>query len=144
MTYETFILAFCLWREARSCSRIEIEAIACSIRNRVLKRFRGMNYGQVVTARAQYSSFPWINDKGEWIGDHNCLAYPDPDGPEWSRYELCMSIADEIISGSLADTVGGATHYHDKSLDANPPSWTKDPASKHVADVGAFRFWSAR
>ncbi len=143
--YQIFMLALCLWREARGCTPDEIAAVACSIRNRVAKKYRGDSYAAVVTAPAQYSSFPWFNPKNQrWIIDANGIKWPLPGTPEWPKFELCISIATSVIQGPVADPTNGATHYYDNTLDANPPAWAKDPTSTHKADIGHFRFWSAR
>jgi len=143
--YNIMMLALCLWREARSRTAEEITAVACSIRNRLLVKFRGADdYAEVVTARAQYSSFPWFNGKDQPIIDHNGVNFPHHGRPEWDRFELCMSIAADVAAGKTADTVGGATHYFDKSLDGNLPAWAKDPTSKRTTVVGDFRFYIAR
>lgn len=143
--YELIMLALCLWREARSRTEEEIRAVACSIRNRLDAKFRGADdYAEVVTERAQYSSFPWFNGKGQPIIDHNGINFPHRGRPEWDKFEMCLAIADQVKNGGTPDSVGGATHYYDKSLDGNPPAWALDPTSRHCADVGDFRFWIAR
>lgn len=143
--YQHFMLALCLWREARSCSTEEIKAVACSIRNRVDKHFRGQTFSQVVTSRAQYSSFPWINGENKPVMDANGITWPEPGTMEWAAFIKCYDIAEQVISGpTVIDPTGGATHYYDKTKDSNPPAWAKDPTSRHTGDIGDFRFWIAK
>ncbi len=145
--YQLIMLALCLWREARGCTPDEIAAVACSIRNRVDRKYRGDSYSAVVTAPAQYSSFPWFNPKAKvpaFVIDMNCITWPKPGNAEWDKFELCVSIASKVIDRATLDPTKGATHYYDSSLDANPPAWAKDPTSVHLIDIGKFRFWSSR
>lgn len=143
--YQLIMLSICLFKEARSRTREEIIAVACSIRNRVIKRYRGSDYVSVVTAPGQYSSFPWFNKaNGKFVVDMNGVTFPQIGSPEWSKFELCMSIASDVITNLIPDPTLGATHYYDRSLDDKLPAWALDPTSKHCINIGDFRFWISR
>lgn len=142
--YVLCLFGLLLWREARGRTIEEITAVACSVRNRVKKQgYMGKTYVEVITHKAAYSSFPWINVRNEPVADLNGTTFPNPADVDFQRFLYCCGIADNVIKDITADAVAGATHYYDKSDDANPPSWTKEPTSKHIKDIGDFRFWIA-
>jgi hypothetical protein len=143
--YVVMMFGLLLWREARGQSYDEIVAVACSVRNRVRQPgWWGKTYLGVITHAGQYSSFPWINRNGTVIADANGMRFPIPEDSGWTKFLECCGIAENVIKDIKTDTVNGATHYYDKTLDSNPPAWTKVPDSQHICDIGPFRFWKAK
>ena len=133
-SYELIMLALVLWREARGESLDAKRAVAWSIRNRVRKpSWWGKDWIEVITKKFQYTSMTFA-------GDPNLVLWPRSIDLNWQG---ALSIATEVMAGQGSDPTGGATHYFDKSLDANPPSWSKVSSSVHTVDVGAFHFYIA-
>lgn len=133
MTYVQFLLALCLWREARGEVLASKQAVASSIRNRTLRpSWWGNDIASVVTKRLQYSSMTAP-------GDPNLVQYPVENDTAWLA---CVEIAGDALDGTLPDTASGATSYFDKSLDAHPPAWATDGSMRHVCDVGNFHFYA--
>jgi hypothetical protein len=128
------MLVTVLGREAGNQPRAAIEAVGCSIRNRVkaaLARW-GRDWEEVIEKRWQYSS---MNGPAN---DPNLLKYPNLKYDPWP---LCLEVAETVYSGDLADPTGGAHSYFDKSLDADPPQWSIDGEYVKTYDVGAFHFF---
>lgn len=128
------MLCLVLGREAGNQPRPAVEAVACSIRNRVkasLPRW-GRDWESVIQARWQYSSISGPK------ADPNLQKYPNLSFAPWP---LCLDVAEVCYSGELADPTGGAHSYFDKSLDADPPVWSTDGEYIHTMDIGDFRFF---
>lgn len=127
--WEIFMLALLIWREARGESYDAQVAVACSVRNRVQRPgWWGKTWLTVILMPEQYSCFN--------PGDPNATKLPvEVNG----IFPVCLAIARDVHNGKTADTTDGATHYFDKSLDANPPYWVPDMT--HVKDVGDFHFY---
>lgn len=127
------LLALCNWREARGCSQNARVAQACSIRNRVKRpRWWGHDYPSVILAGMQYSSFN--------AGDPNATKFPPSADQTWPE---CLAIADGVYHDTIADSVQGATHYYDQSLDNRQPKWALDGSSVFVMSIDRLRFWRA-
>ena len=123
-----------LGREAGNQQRPAVEAVACSIRNRVkaaLKRW-GIGWEEVIEKAWQYSSIAGP------ANDPNLKKYPNLSFAPWP---LCLDVAEACYSGELADPTGGAHSYYDKSLDENPPTWSTDGEFVKTLDVGSFHFF---
>jgi spore germination cell wall hydrolase CwlJ-like protein len=124
------LLALVLWREARGEPLAAKQAIACTIRNRVLRpSWWGTDYPSVICKVWQYSSMTAPNDP-------NLIKWPTPTDSSW---QACMQIATDCVSGALEDSTQGATNYFDSSIDSNPPVWAAQMT--HVCDIGGFRLY---
>lgn len=129
--YETILLALCVWREARNQSTDAKRAVAWSIKNRVLNpTWWGTDWVSVILKPFQYSSFN--------RNDPNAVKLPILTDNSW---QACMEIAQEVHNGGT-DTTNGATHYFDKSLDNNPPTWVNEMV--HTCDIGDFHFYKVK
>ena len=128
------MLCLVLGREAGNQPLAGIEAVACSIRNRVTAGLRrwGQGWEGVIGARWQYSS---VNGPG---ADPNLLKYPNLAFAPWAT---CLDVAERTISGELADPTRGSHSYFDKSLDENPPTWATDGEFIHTIDIADFHFF---
>jgi N-acetylmuramoyl-L-alanine amidase len=127
--YPTFLLALCVWREARGEAIEGKVAVACSIRNRVLQpRWWGRDYVGVILCRLQYSSFN--------PSDPNVGKFPAVSDPSWQD---CLMTAIAVYGGTQADTSGDADSYFDRSLDDNPPKWAA--SATHTCDIGKLHFY---
>jgi N-acetylmuramoyl-L-alanine amidase len=128
---EVFLLALCIYREARGEPDEAKFAVGCVVRNRVQHPgWWGHDYFTVITKPWQFSSF----NKGEV----NSIVFGSPGDVAW---QSCFEIAWRILFGG-PDTTNGATYYYDKSLDKNPPKWAAE--SVHTADIGSFHFFVAK
>jgi len=131
-----YLLALVIWREARGTSFDAMKAVAFSVRNRVLHpSWWGKDWHSVITAHLQYSSFN--------AGDPNAVKYPQAEDPQW---KAAVDVANTVYNGGATaaacpDPTNGSTHYYDRSLDENPPSWAKSPEMTHVSDIGPFHFY---
>ena len=137
VNWDVCLLALLIWREARGEDYATKVAVAWSVRNRVLdpgKDWWGDTWVAVMTKPWQYTSLTAP-------GDPNLVKFPAGDDGSWLD---SIKAAEAVYAGACPDPVGGATHYFDRSLDANPPVWAEAEDSVHVCDVGAMRFWKAR
>ena len=128
------MLCLVLGREAGNQPRAGIEAVGCSVRNRVkaaLARW-GRDWESVIEAKWQYSSVEGAQT------DPNLRKYPNLNFAPWP---LCLDVAEAVYSGDLADPTAGAHSYFDKSLDANPPAWANDGEYLHTCDIADFHFY---
>lgn len=131
---ELAMLVLVLGREAGNQADDAIIGVGCSIRNRVhaqLKRW-GQDWESVIERAWQYSSM--VGPKA----DPNLQKYPNMNFAPWPK---CLSIAELVYAGEVADNTGGAHSYFDRSLDANPPVWSTDGEFVHTVDLGAFHFF---
>ena len=130
-SYELILLALCNWREARGQIWDAKRGQAWSVRNRVLNpTWWGTDWVSVITKPFQYSSFN--------ANDPNAVKWPLATDTAW---EACLAAATEAYAGTGDDPVSRATHYFDRSLDNDPPSWARDASMVHVLNLGDFRFW---
>lgn len=93
------MLALCLWREARNQGYAGQVAVACVVRNRVLKN--STSYFAEVTKKWAFSSITAT-------GDLQLGLYPAVLDSQWLQ---CQQIAQSVADGLIADTTGGATLY---------------------------------
>lgn len=129
---ERVFLALLLWREARGEDFQTKRVVAHSIRNRVnAPSWWGQGWLGVMFKKWQYSSLTAP-------GDPNLVKFPQENDTSWIA---CMDVADEAHGTPMVDEAKGATHYFDKSLDSNPPPWTKAANMEFIMDSGNFHFY---
>lgn len=128
-TYELNLLALVVWREARGEIVPAKNAVAWSIRNRVMHpSWWGTDWISVILKPLQYSSFNH--------GDPNSTKWPLPLDQSWMA---CQEAAEDAYASVGVDPVSGATHYYDTSIAA--PLWAQSDTMTHVLDVGHLKFW---
>jgi spore germination cell wall hydrolase CwlJ-like protein len=120
LAFDLEIMALTIAAEASSGSQAEREAVGWTITNRCRSGKYPANPAGVCLQRMQYS---------EWNGD-------TPDNRNLLRVaemtEDSVTISNALAAAKVAqglpglDPTGGATHYHDRSID--PPSWARPPA----------------
>lgn len=123
---DRFLLALCIWREARGETLKGKQLVAAVIINRAhdpAMRWPRTIAG-VILQPLQFSSFN--------AGDPNATKFPNA-LVDLSMWEDCVTAADQAIAGPLATT---ANHYHVENIH---PSWAD--ASKIVATEGAHVFY---
>lgn len=119
---ERYLLALCIWREARGEPYQGKELVASVIRNRKDDTRWPDTYTGVITQPKQFSAFN--------AGDPNVTLYPLPTDKSW---EDCVQAAEEVIANGAVTT---GNHYHVIGL---KPTWA-DP-TKVVATVGHHVFY---
>lgn len=110
MTYEQFMIALCIWREARGES-VEAKALVYDvIRNRSLSGGKNgwpATMLGVVLQREQFSSFD--------LGEPNSIAFPHPEaGGDWLAWHDCCAVV--LAPGTAAAPNRGVNFYHDVSI----------------------------
>ena len=138
MTYGQFLLALCLWREARGQSAACMAGIAAVIRNRAedpKKRWPRTVSGVILEPR-QFSSFN--------VGDPNAVKFPvepaiSTTTPAFTEWNAWLQACDVATVPLTADPTQGATNYESLPADAEKPAWC-DPA-KLTTTIGPFRFY---
>lgn len=123
---DRFLLALCIWREARGESLTGKKLVASVVINRSHdpKMRWPKTIAGVILQPMQFSSFN--------AGDPNAIKFPSSMAG-LSEWEDCVSAADSAISGDLTTD---ANHYHVNGL---LPAWRD--ASKIVATEGAHVFY---
>lgn len=124
-----YILALCIWREARGESFRGKLLVGTVIRNRVHDKRWPNTYEGVITQRLQFSAFN--------PNDPNAVKYPYTgvlsNGPEDAAWYDCVQAAGMVLASQTTATK--ANHYH--TLAVMPP-W--HDAAKIVDREGAHVF----
>lgn len=135
--YDFILLSLCVWREARGEPLSTKQAVAWTIRNRVLNPgWWGSGWVGVILHPYQFSSFN--------ANDPNATKLPLTSDLSWQD---CQATAQGVYSPdpgtqpSLPDNSLGATFYYDKSLDNNPPAWSTDGSMIKTVDIGHLHFY---
>lgn len=102
-----FVLALCVYREARGESPRGKRLVAQVIENRVQDKRWPDTYVSVVTQPWQFSSFN--------AADPNVSKFPSETDPAWPE---CVRAADAVLES--AEPFTDANHYH---TDAVSPAW---------------------
>lgn len=129
LSYEQFLAALCLWREARNQTMPVMRAIYQVIRNRAADRRWPDSIPGVILQPFQFSSFN--------AGDPNATKFPTPSAAaDWDAFQRCLVVVDAPLE---ADSTGGANHYESISDPAHRPAWCKP--EKVTLELGPFRFY---
>lgn len=118
-----FMLALCVWREARGETPKGKILVAQVILNRVIDKRWPDNIVDVVTQPWQFSSFN--------ANDPNVTKYPEETDTSWRG---CADAADAVLTAKEPWTT--ANHYHVVGLD---PKWRDE--TKIVATEGHHVFY---
>lgn len=131
MSYDEFLGALCIFREARGASMPAKVAIWWVLRNRAADpRARWpKTIAGCVTEPYQFSSFN--------KGDPNSTLFPDQKQiQDWDAWQDCQDAVMVAIGGDPTD---GATNYH-SIPDGQPlPSWAD--SAKLTVTIGPFKFY---
>jgi len=111
-----FLLALCIWREARGETPRGRRLVGATIANRVADPRWPKDYVGVILQPLQFSSFN--------ANDPNAGQFPRVDDPAWTD---CVAAADETFEDA-PNPLTTANHYHVIGLS---PAWRDD--SKIVA-----------
>jgi len=127
-SYQFGLLPLVIYREARGQPDDAMAAVGWVVKNRVAHpKWWGTDIPSVVLAHYQFSSFN--------ANDPNSRAFM----AKGLEADHIMQIAFNVYWSLTSDPTGGATYYFDKSLDSNPPNWSK--TMTHTVDIGAFHFY---
>lgn len=110
MDADSFLLALCVWREARGEPQLGWIAVAWVIKNRMTMRKQTLY--KVVTARLQFSSMTAPKDP-------ELSLWPDEHDATWISIQ---AEATGVMHGIIPDPTGGASSYYANYI-AFPPSW---------------------
>mgnify|MGYP001599212609 CR=1 FL=1 len=123
MTYDDFILALTVWREARGEPYNAKLGVANVIHNRVGDGRWKKTIHETCLQRSQFSSF--------LPGDVNVTKFPKiSNTADWSAWkECCKAAADPN------NVVGPATHYHDISI---PTPWLDMQFTRQIGHLKFF------
>lgn len=132
---DTDILARTIYGEARGELVRGQEAVAAVIINRVRRaRDRGGRYWWGSTIE-EVCTKPW---------QFSCWNAKDPNRgkivdvtPENRIFQTCLRVARRAVSGTLADTTNGATHYHTKGI---RPAWSRRRSP--CVEIGQHQFYN--
>lgn len=128
---DDFMLALCMWREARGDGEAGMQAVGSTIRNRVKIGGDATSYYREIVRPLQFSSITAL-------GDPELNLWPYLHSPvEAESWATAQKIAAGIISGSLSDNTNGATHYFATSIPM--PSWAK--VMQMTCQIGNQRFY---
>ena len=127
-------LARTLWGEARGEPTRGIEAVAAVVINRVARARAkgGFWWGDTVIAvcRKPFQFSCWNAD------DPNLAKLLAVRAGE-AKFDLCLNVARQAVSGQLADPTGGATHYHARSV---RPAWAAGRSP--TVEIGSHLFYA--
>ena len=112
--YDLFLLALCIWREARNQTLDAKLGVAYTVINRVNHpSWWGTDIISVILKPFQFSSFN--------RNDPNAIKLPVMQDLSWVA---SLDAANDAINRTKPDPTNGATYYHDNSIE--PPSWVKE------------------
>jgi N-acetylmuramoyl-L-alanine amidase len=120
---DLFLLALCVWREARGESLYGKQLVAQTIKNRVEDRRWPGSYRDVILQPWQFSSFN--------KNDPNVSYFPTNTSKSWKD---CVEAAYDVFEAKEVFTT--ANHYHTRAVS---PKWSD--ASKIVIEEGAHIFY---
>ncbi len=133
MTYPDFLLALCLWREARSVGPEEWLGVYWVIKNRVGKIGFKPSLVRVILQPLQFSSFN--------RGDPNSAKFPNESvARDWAAWNDIL----DFLADPGPDPTSGALYYESFAVDKLPEVRQHQPwfsAAKQTAQIGPFRFY---
>ena len=115
-TQDRFMLALCIWREARSESFLGKVLVAQVIKNRMYDNRWPDTYTGVILQPLQFSAFN--------KNDPQATLFPKDDDKSWSE---CFEAAVVVMAADVAFTT--ANHYHAKNV---KPSWADPLKVKNI------------
>ena len=126
-----YYLASTVYGEARGENITTKTVVAWSIRNRA--EIKKTNIYDIVTKKSQYNCW----DKGDpnYKATTNPLEHARKNG-NWNIWRNCLNVSKKVLESSISDDASqGATHYYDKSIDSNPPDWSKSGYEPNVTCI---------
>jgi Cell Wall Hydrolase len=133
LTYDRWMAALCLWREARGSTVDVMIGIWWVLQNRLSSSQFPKTFPQIILQPNQFSSFE--------ASDPNATRFPISDGSEdWIAFLNCQEVIDGFYPTADTDPTNGAVFY--ESLPTAPGGWwaTLDLTVK----IGPFRFYKEK
>ena len=121
---EYYLLALCIWREARGEPMLGKLYVAQTIKNRVKDSRWPDTYTDVILQPLQFSAFN--------KNDIQVSMYPKPEDNNWAD---CVAAADMVLD--CKEDFIKANHYHARSV---KPKWAKQEYI--VAQIGNHIFYN--
>ena len=114
MTYELFMLALCIWREASNQSHAAKVGVGRVIGNRAAHpAWWGRTIVEVIVHKWQFSGMTAA-------GDPNLIRWPTEEDPSWAD---AQAAAKESLDVNSTDSTNGAVDYFTAPLTAPPAEW---------------------
>ena len=134
------------WAEGRGEMLAAVIGILWSVENRVQHpTWWGKTLKDVILKKWQYSSFNPDNPKTpQNEEDPNRHKMLDPLNPKWgteAEWDKICAAYNAVFVDGYPDPTGGATHYHDKTMLGNLPSWATAPGTKFLCRIGDIYFY---
>jgi spore germination cell wall hydrolase CwlJ-like protein len=128
------IFARTLWGEARGETFAGQIAVAWAIRNRVndgkARSWWGEGYAGVCQAKYQFSCWNKSDPNFAYLSGAKSIPV--------SEFARAQKAADVVMSGTVPDPTGGATHYYATSM-KTPPAWAAK--AKQTFELGGHVFF---
>jgi hypothetical protein len=125
-------LAKTLWGEARGEGERGMRAVASVVQNRLRTHYRGCtSAAQVCLDPKQFSC--WNRD------DPNHRLFEGIESRADSQFAIALTVADELLQGTLQDSTHGARHYFATAIDARP-SWSR--GKRPCLVIGGHEFYN--
>ena len=140
------IVAATVYGEARDQPLEGQVAVACVIRNRVLRPEIPLSYQAVCLKPLQFSCWSskggFANYKATVGAATQMVSWrgrvpSDAVKPDQKVMRQCLWIATGVVSGAILDNTKGSDHYYADSIPM--PSWAKDMTE--TVQIGAHRFF---
>lgn len=136
MSYDEWLAALCIWREARGESLAAKTGVWHVIQNRTADEQRRWprTIAGVILQHAQFSSF--------LQSDPNCVRFPIQPMPpqtasaDWDAFLDCQTVVESPLN---ADPTQGANSYESLPEGAKRPAWATVEAL--TCQIGAIRFY---
>lgn len=126
--WEYYLLALCLWREARG----EGYDAQCGVVHTVLNRLKARTwFGASIS---EIVSKPWQFSSMSAPGDRQLTRFPLAGD---SAFTLCLQVVEDCCNGRAPDPTRGADHFYDDSIAA--PAWARSGEFK--AKFGKLNFY---
>lgn len=118
MAFDRAICSYTIYCEASSEDHTTRLGVAYTIFNRLAGKKFGETAAEICLKRLQFSS--WNQDQNDNFNLIRAARARDDDPVMID----CGIAFDQAQFKSVPDPTHGATHYHDDSMEKNPPSWT--------------------
>jgi N-acetylmuramoyl-L-alanine amidase len=128
-SYDDFLAALCIWREARGEPYAVKQAVAFVLWNRLNdpKNRWPKRLASVVLQPLQFSSFN--------ANDPNATKLPDPTHElDWEAWQEAQTALDSVYTANPGqDPTEGATNFYNSSIPT--PSWAEGKPSVKIGDL---------
>jgi hypothetical protein len=131
---EDILLTMCLFGEALNQGESARRGVLNAAKNRLIHwrpEYGERTWHGVLLKPWAFSCFMQLQQKLLYPLEHETV----------ESWEGCYNLAQDMLNGLIQDNIERSTFYYDKSMDQNPPSWTRTDLLEHVLDIGSLHFW---